>query len=75
MGQHGQAVLSEVRRGPSPCRVRVQLGRRAHEEGDIGDVYPHLIAAIRARLDVDSVVQVPGLGFWVKAAIRARLDG
>jgi hypothetical protein len=38
-------------------------------------VYPHLIAAIRARLDVDSVVQVPGLGFWVKAAIRARLDG
>ena len=28
-------------------------------------MYPHLIAAIRERLDVDSIVQVPGVGFRV----------
>ena len=64
--QHGQAVLCQVCRcAPLGC-VGVDVGGGAHEEGDICYVHPHLIGAVRTRLDVDGVVQVLG---------RGRVDG
>ena len=47
-------------RCPPPISSPVDIGARAHEKGDIGDVDSHFICAIRRALDVYGIVQILG---------------